>query len=86
MDSVLSTLQSRQYVLGRRLQQGNNLCDNLVLALDGAQGVELFCTDVDAFLSVSGLQFGLGSLLSLQVLSSTALGSTLTPRLIVLER
>ena len=58
MDGVGSRLECRNDVLRGRLQQGHDVGDNLVLALDGAQSVELVGTYIEAFLGIRCLQCG----------------------------
>ena len=58
VDSRSSRLKSADNVLGRRLQQGDNVCDEFVFALDSSQGVELVGTEVDCFFNVCAFELG----------------------------
>ena len=49
-------VSSRDDILRRRLQQSHNVGDELVLALDGSQSVELVGTHVDSLLYVCALE------------------------------
>lgn len=64
MDLVTSAaLQSRDDVLGWRLEQSDNVCDEFVFALDSAESIESLSADVATLLDISGLEHGLfGSL------------------------
>lgn len=52
--------KSRYHVLGRRLQKGDDVGDELVLALDGSEGVELICTEVNGLFNIGSLEGGEG--------------------------
>ena len=55
---VSTRLQAADDILHRRLQQGDDIGDEVVLRLDVAQGVEHFVTDIAALFDECALQEG----------------------------
>ena len=58
MELATTALESADNVLGGRLEQSHNVCDEFVLALDSGKCVELVGTEVNGFFDVSSLQQG----------------------------
>ena len=54
-----TTLQCRNNILGRRLEQCDDIADELLAALDVAKRLDLIVTNVNAALDICGLQNGL---------------------------
>ena len=50
--------ESRNNILRRRLEKGNNIGDELVLALDAAEGLKLVFTNINGLLYICGFQAG----------------------------
>lgn len=68
MKLAATRLKGRNNVLGRRLQQRDDVADELVLALDFRKSIELVLTYVDSFLYISRFEAGKGLVLFLHLL------------------
>ena len=68
VDCTRTRLQCRNNVLCRRLEQCDNVCDKLVLALEGSEFRKFVSTDENAFLSIGCFKRRIGILILLQQL------------------
>ena len=71
MNLATTTLQSADNILGRRLQQSDDVGNKLVLALEVAQCLEILLTDKHSLFDVCGLECGDSLLLLPEVLNQS---------------
>ena len=58
MNGLSTALECRDNILGGRLEQGNDICDDLVLALECGQIVKLIGAHIEALFCIGGLERG----------------------------